>query len=70
MMHPELPFELPLERPQSRLMHHLVQTVIQESFDDDHVWWTLNGLEEENALPDGVTAHDCYQLFLRNYCGE
>lgn len=59
----------------NQAMHRLVQEAIGEDLRDtaardDRVWWHLHEIEEQNGLPYGVTAHDLYQLFRSNYCGE
>jgi hypothetical protein len=51
-----------------------MQAVIAESPYQVDMEWDLwhhcQELENTNALPDGVTAHDIYQEYLRTFGGE
>lgn len=53
-----------------RLTRHIMECVIAENpyknmtLEDD-VWDAVHRLEEENGLPDGVTADDVYRCYLR-----
>lgn len=54
------------------IVHKIIQSVVAESpyhsyppTLDDGVWDAVYRLEEENALPEGITAFDLYQCFLR-----
>lgn len=69
-------FQPPLspEARRTRIMHHMVQQVIGDidytgTNRDDEVWWQLHTIQEENGLPDGVTADHLYNLYVSNYGG-
>lgn len=57
-----------------RVVRHIMQAVIAESpYKPDldwELWHHCQQLEEQNGLPDGVTAHDIYQEYLRVFEGE
>lgn len=56
------------------LTRQIMQSVIAETpyrnvnLEDD-IWFAVHELEEQNGLPDGVTADDVYQMYLRVFHG-
>lgn len=61
--------------PLSRAAHEIVQHVIGDvpyigTARDDEVYWVLQELQEQNALPDELTAAGLYNLYTRNYGGS
>lgn len=59
-----------------RLSHWIIQTLIADDHNpysrvhDDRFIWQVFDLEEQNALPDGVTAEDLIQLYESNYAQQ
>lgn len=53
---------------------HIMQQIIAENLNDPDLDWivfqTSAELEDENALPIGVTADDVYEAYLRMFEGE
>lgn len=71
--------EEPYRREIAELMNditarHIMQQIIAENLRDPDLDWivfqTAAEIEEENGLPEGVTADDVYQEYLRMYEGE
>lgn len=56
------------------LTRQIMQSVIAENpYKPDmewEMWHSVRVLEDENGLPDGVTAEDVYQCYLRVFHGE
>lgn len=66
--------ELEARQQRQRLVRHIMQQVIAESpYAPDmewEVWNHAHEMEERNWLPDGVTAFDVHQEYLRTWEGE
>jgi hypothetical protein len=64
--------------PRERFMaRHIMQQLIADSNYpmnaptlEDAVWWEAHELEEQNGLPEGVTAFAIHQAFLEMWEGE
>ncbi len=81
---PELDVETPKrqsalasEPPTLATARHIMQSVMAESpyhsFPttlEDGVWDAVHALEEQNGLPEGVTADDVYQCYLNVFHKE
>lgn len=56
------------------LIQQIMQAIVAENpYKVDMVWtlWhEVNRMEEENLLPDGVTAEDVFQEYIRVFEGE
>lgn len=66
----------PQEVSRRRLAHKIIQTIMREDASpysmqqDDVVFWGLHELEEQNGLPEDMSAHDCYQIYRSIYGGR
>jgi hypothetical protein len=66
------------QEPQEEFMaRHIMQQLIADSEYpmnaptlEDAVWWEAYNLEEQNGLPEGVSAFAIHQAFLRMWEGE
>lgn len=60
--------------PRQGIISHLTQQILAEAvYKPDmewEMWHQTRRLEDENALPHGVTAEDLFQHYLRVYEGE
>jgi hypothetical protein len=59
------------------MARHIMQQLIADSpypmnapTLEDAVWWEAHELEEQNGLPEGVTAFAIHQAFLNMFEGE
>jgi hypothetical protein len=53
-----------------RIMRQIVSDSPYPGDMEWEMWWQLHDLEEQNGLPDGITAHEVYQEYLRVWHGE
>ncbi len=64
----------PYEPPTMRMTRHIMQQIVAESpYKPDmewDLWHQAHELEEHNHLPEGVTAEDVYQCYLRVFHHE
>jgi hypothetical protein len=67
------PYAIEREQRIKQMTNHILQQIIGETrYRNDPewgVWHEARRIEDENGLPDGVTAHDIYQHYIQVYEG-
>ena len=72
----ESPYRKALEQrnQRQRFVTHIMQQIIGEAVYqpniEEELWWRAHELEEQNALPEGLTAFDIHLEYIRNFEGE